>query len=48
MHDVRATVAATRMTEAVLGFRAPAYVRHNAGVSTRLPARRETDEVLGE
>jgi dihydropteroate synthase len=31
MHDVPAAVAATRMTEAVLGFRAPAYVRHNAG-----------------
>jgi len=29
MHDVRAAVAAARMTEAVLGFRAPAYVRHN-------------------
>jgi dihydropteroate synthase len=35
MHDVRAAVAATRMTEAVLGFRAPAYVRHNAGGSCR-------------
>jgi dihydropteroate synthase len=31
MHDVPAAVAAARMTEAVLGFRAPAYVRHNAG-----------------
>jgi dihydropteroate synthase len=31
MHDVAATVAATRMTEAVLGFRAPAYARHNMG-----------------
>jgi len=31
MHDVPAAVAATRMTEAVLGFRAPAYMRHNAG-----------------
>lgn len=30
MHDVPAAVAAVRMTEAVLGFRAPAYVRHNA------------------
>jgi dihydropteroate synthase len=29
MHDVEAAVAATRMTEAVLGFRAPAYTRHN-------------------
>jgi dihydropteroate synthase len=29
MHDVAAAVAATRMTEAVLGFRAPAYTRHN-------------------
>ena len=33
MHDVPAAVAATRMTEAVLGFRAPAYTRHNAGAS---------------
>lgn len=33
MHDVPAAVAATRMTEAVLGFRAPAYLRHNAGAS---------------
>jgi dihydropteroate synthase len=31
MHNVSAAVAATRMTEAVLGFRAPAYMRHNAG-----------------
>ena len=29
MHDVRAAVAAARMTEAVLGFRAPASVSHN-------------------
>jgi dihydropteroate synthase len=29
MHDVAATVAAMRMTEAVLGFREPAYLRHN-------------------
>ncbi len=29
MHDVPAAVAATRMTEAVLGFRAPAYMCHN-------------------
>ena len=29
MHDVAAAVAATRMTEAVLGFREPAYTRHN-------------------
>ena len=34
MHDVPAAVAATRMTEAVLGFRAPAYVRHNAGANS--------------
>jgi dihydropteroate synthase len=33
MHDVPAAVAATRMTEAVLGFRAPAYLRHNVGAS---------------
>ena len=31
MHDVRASVAAMRMTEALLGFRAPAYLRHNMG-----------------
>jgi dihydropteroate synthase len=31
MHDVRASVAAIRMTEALLGFREPAYVRHNRG-----------------
>jgi dihydropteroate synthase len=29
MHNVGAAVAATRMTEAVLGFRMPAYARHN-------------------
>lgn len=29
VHDVAATVAAMRMTEAVLGFREPAYLRHN-------------------
>ena len=29
MHDVPAAVAAVRMAEAVLGFRKPAYVRHN-------------------
>jgi dihydropteroate synthase len=33
MHDVPAAVAAVRMTEAVLGFRKPAYVRHNMGRS---------------
>jgi dihydropteroate synthase len=33
MHDVPAAVAATRMTEAVLGFRTPAYMRHNVGAS---------------
>ncbi|MBW8872603.1 MAG: dihydropteroate synthase [Leifsonia sp.] len=31
MHDVRASVAAVRMTEAVLGLREPAYLRHNMG-----------------
>lgn len=31
MHDVRASVAAMRMTEAVLGLRAPAYLKHNMG-----------------
>ncbi|HEX4442622.1 MAG TPA: dihydropteroate synthase [Galbitalea sp.] len=31
MHDVRASVAAIRMTEALLGFREPAYARHNRG-----------------
>jgi dihydropteroate synthase len=29
VHDVRAAVAATRMTEAILGLRAPAFPRHN-------------------
>lgn len=29
MHDVAAAVAVVRMTEAVLGFRQPAYLRHN-------------------
>jgi dihydropteroate synthase len=31
MHDVRAAVAAVRMTEAILGFRGPAYAIHNRG-----------------
>lgn len=31
MHDVPAAVAAVRMTEAILGFREPAYARHNLG-----------------
>jgi dihydropteroate synthase len=30
MHNVAATVAAVRLTEAVLGFREPAFARHNA------------------
>lgn len=30
VHDVAASVAAVRLTEAILGFRQPAYVRHNA------------------
>ena len=29
MHDVPASVAAVRMTEAILGLRQPAYLRHN-------------------
>jgi dihydropteroate synthase len=29
VHDVRATVDAVRMTEAILGWRRPAYLRHN-------------------
>lgn len=29
MHNVRAAVDAVRMTEAILGFREPAYLRHN-------------------
>ncbi|HEY1530180.1 MAG TPA: dihydropteroate synthase [Galbitalea sp.] len=33
MHDVPATVAAVRMTEAILGFREPAYAIHNRGDS---------------
>ncbi len=31
MHDVHASVAAARMTEAILGLREPAYLRHNMG-----------------
>jgi dihydropteroate synthase len=31
MHDVPASVAAARMTEAILGLRAPAHLRHNMG-----------------
>jgi dihydropteroate synthase len=31
MHDVRASIAAVRMTEAILGFREPAYAVHNRG-----------------
>jgi dihydropteroate synthase len=31
VHDVAATLDAVRMTEAVLGFRKPAYLRHNMG-----------------
>lgn len=29
MHDVAAAVDAARMTEAMLGFRSPAWLRHN-------------------
>jgi len=29
VHDVAATVDAVRMTEAILGWRPPAYTRHN-------------------
>lgn len=31
MHNVRESVAAVRMTEALLGFRQPAYLKHNMG-----------------
>ena len=31
MHDVPAAIAAARMTEAIMGFREPAYTRHNRG-----------------
>ena len=31
MHDVAASVAAARLVEAVLGFREPAYEKHNVG-----------------
>ncbi|WP_253374540.1 dihydropteroate synthase [Okibacterium sp. HSC-33S16] len=31
MHNVRESVDAARMTEAILGFREPAYLRHNMG-----------------
>jgi dihydropteroate synthase len=30
MHNVAAAVAAVRLTEAILGFRQPAFVRHDA------------------
>jgi dihydropteroate synthase len=29
VHDIRQVVAATRLTEAILGWREPAYLRHN-------------------
>ncbi len=29
-HEVAATIAAVRLTEAILGFRQPAFIRHNA------------------
>lgn len=38
VHDVRATVDVVRMTEAVLGLREPAYLRHN--IDEDLPAGR--------
>jgi dihydropteroate synthase len=31
VHEVAATVAAVRLTEAILGFRRPAFMRHNVG-----------------
>ncbi len=31
MHDVRSSVASARMTEAILGLREPAYLKHNMG-----------------
>lgn len=31
MHDIPATIAAVRMTEAILGMREPAYLTHNMG-----------------
>ncbi|WP_348790191.1 dihydropteroate synthase [Leifsonia sp. NPDC080035] len=31
MHDVRASVDAARMTEAIVGLREPAYLKHNMG-----------------
>jgi dihydropteroate synthase len=31
MHDVAAAVSAARLTEAVLGWRAPVLLRHNMG-----------------
>lgn len=37
MHNVRAANSAIRMTEATLGWRAPAYLRHNMG-NINLPA----------
>ena len=29
VHDVKAAIAATRMTEAILGWRPPIYTKHN-------------------
>jgi dihydropteroate synthase len=29
VHDIRAAVSAVRMAEAILGWRQPAYTRHN-------------------
>jgi dihydropteroate synthase len=33
MHDIPQTIAAVRLTEAILGFREPAYLRHNMGAA---------------
>ena len=41
VHDVRATVDVARMTEAVLGLREPAYLRHNIDVEAPLAAARQ-------
>lgn len=39
MHNVPAAFSAIRMTEAILGWRAPAYLRHNMGDSNEPAAR---------
>jgi dihydropteroate synthase len=48
MHDVPTAVDAARMTEAVLGFREPVYLRHNYLVDRILVDRTPVDGTLAE